>query len=169
MSILVRPIRPGQCQTVQDVIRLYLAQAGRDLSARSYETVACILRRFAKTCGDLPLAECRPFDLQCWLNDHPEYRSEWYRRCVVSTIKRCFNWTCEMELIERNPFAKLRCGRGHPERRRPMTDGQFQTLLRGSDPNFRRFLIFLKFTGCRPGEAARMRWAGVRCGETGVV
>src|SRR5438309_1519679 len=79
MSILVRPIRPGQCQTVQDVIRMYLAQARRDLAARSYETVACILRRFEKACGHMPLAECRPFDLQCWLNDHPEYRSEWYR------------------------------------------------------------------------------------------
>src|SRR5438270_10338337 len=112
MSILVQPVRPGQCQTVQDVIRLYLAQARRDLSARSYETVACILRRFEKACGHLPLTECRPFDLQCWLNDHPEYRSEWYRRCVVSTIKRAFNWTCEMELIDRNPFAKMRCGRG---------------------------------------------------------
>src|SRR2546430_13142433 len=67
MSILVRPIRPGQCQTVQDVIRMYLAQAWRDLSARSFETVACILRRFEKACGHLLLAECRPFDLQCWL------------------------------------------------------------------------------------------------------
>ncbi|HEV3081364.1 MAG TPA: site-specific integrase [Gemmataceae bacterium] len=169
MSILVRPVRPGQCQTVQDVIRMYLAQAQRDLSVRSYETVACILRRFEKACGDLPLAECRPFDLQCWLNDHPEYRSEWYRRCVVSTIKRAFNWACEMELVDRNPFAKLRCGRGHPERRRPMADEQFQTLLRGSDPRFRRFLVFLKFTGCRPGEAASMRWADVRFDEASVV
>src|SRR5437879_1196770 len=76
---------------------------------------------------------------------------------------------CEMELVARNPFATLRCGRGHPERRRPMTDEQFQTLLRGSDPNFRRFLIFLKFTGCRPGEAASMRWADVRFGEASVV
>jgi integrase len=154
---------------VQDVIRLYLAQAGRDLSPRSYETVACILRRFATTCGDLPLSECRPFDLQCWLNDHPEYRSEWYRRCVVSTIKRAFNWATEMELVDRNPFAKMRCGRGHPERRRPMTDEQFQTLLRGSDPRFRRFLVFLKFTGCRPGEAASMRWADIRFDEASVV
>jgi integrase len=72
-------------------------------------------------------------------------------------------------LVDRNPFAKLRCGRGHPERRRPMTDEQFQTLLRGSDARFRRFLIFLKFTGCRPGEAASMRWADVRFDEASVV
>src|SRR5207244_667783 len=151
MSILKTPAHRGQCQTVRQVIKMYLAQAKRDLSARSYETVSCILRRFEKACGRLKISKCRPFDLQCWLNDHPEYRSEWYRRCVISTIKRAFNWACEMELIHRNPFAKLR-SRGHPQRRRPMTDEEFQTLLRGADPTFRRFLIFLKFTGCRPGE-----------------
>jgi integrase len=130
--------------------------------------VACILRRFGKSCGRLRLEECRPFDLQCWLNDHPEYKSEWYRRCVISSIKRAFNWSCEMELIQRNPFAKMR-SRGRTQRRRPMTDEQFQTLLRGSDPTFRRFLIFLKFTGCRPGEAASTRWSDVRIEEACVV
>jgi integrase/AraC-like DNA-binding protein len=168
MSILSAPGRPGQCQTVHEVIEMYLAQARRDLSARSYETVSCILGRFDGSAGQLTLAECRPFDLQCWLNEHPEYRSEWYRRCVISTIKRAFNWACEMELIHRNPFAKLR-SRGRPQRRRPMTDDEFQTLLRSSDPTFRRFLIFLKFTGCRPGEAAGMRWADVHFEKGAVV
>ena len=168
MSILVAPARRKQCQTVHDVITMYLAQTKRDLAARSYETVSCILHRFDESCGHLSLTECRPFDLQCWLNDHPEYRSEWYRRCVVSTIKRAFNWTCEMELIQRNPFAKMR-SRGRTQRRRPMTDEQFQTLLRGSDPTFRRFLIFLKFTGCRTGEAASMRWGDLRVEEACVV
>jgi integrase len=107
-------------------------------------------------------------NLQCWLNEHPEYRSEWYRRCVISSIKRAFNWALEMELIQRNPFAKMR-SRGRPQRRRPMTDDEFQTLLRGSDPTFRRLLIFLKFTGCRPGEAASMRWPDVHCEEGAVV
>jgi integrase len=169
MSICSTPARRGQCQTVHDVIELYLAQARRDLTARSYETVECILNRFDESAGSLGLAECRPFDLQCWLNDHPEYRSEWYRRCVVSTIKRAFSWTTEMELIDRNPFARMRANRGPAQRRRPMTDEEFQILLRGSDPRFRRFLIFLKFTGCRPGEAASMHWASVHFDERAVV
>jgi integrase len=147
---------------------MYLAQARRDLSDRSYDTVSCILRRFDDSAGELSLAECRPFDLQCWLNEHPEYRSEWYRRCVISTIKRAFHWACEMELIQRNPFGKMR-SRGRPQRRRPMTDDEFQTLLLGSDPTFRRFLIFLKFTGCRPGEAAGMSWSDVHFEEGAVV
>jgi integrase len=50
-----------------------------------------------------------------------------------------------------------------------MTDEEFQILLRGSDRAFRRFLIFLKFTGCRPGEAASMRWADVDFDQNAVV
>src|SRR5262249_52560438 len=168
MSILITPASRKQCQTVHDVITMYLAQAKRDLAARSYQTVSCILHRFDETCGELSLAECRPFDLQCWLNEHPEYRSEWYRRCVISSIKRAFNWAVEMELVERNPFAKLR-SRGRANRRRPMTDEEFQTLLRASDVAFRRFLVFLKFTGCRPGEAASMRRGDVGFDEGSVV
>jgi hypothetical protein len=136
---------------------MYLAQAKRDLAARSYETVSCILNRFDESAGELALMECRPFDLNCWLNDHPEYALGWDRRCVVSTIKRAFTWATEMELVERNPFAKMRGSRGQTTRRRPITDQEFQTLLRGSNATFRRFLIFLKFTGCQPGEAASMR------------
>jgi integrase len=168
MSILVTPASRKQCQTVHAVITMYLAQAKRDLGSRSYETVSCILRRFDKACGKLRIAKCRPYDLQCWLNEHPEYASEWYRRCVISSIKRAFNWGVEMELVARNPFAKLR-SRGRANRRRPMTDEEFQILLRGSDAAFRRFLVLLKFTGCRPGEAASMRWADVRFEEGAVV
>jgi integrase len=50
-----------------------------------------------------------------------------------------------------------------------MTDEEFQTLLRGSDAAFRRFLVFLKFTGCRPGEAASMRWTDVDFDQRAVV
>ena len=77
MSILITRASRQQCQTVHNVIEMYLSQAKRDLAARSFETVSCILRRFDAYAGPLTLAECRPYDLQCWLNDHPEYRSEW--------------------------------------------------------------------------------------------
>jgi hypothetical protein len=69
MSILVPPARRGQCQTVNDVIAMYLAQARRDPSPRSYETVSCILCRFGKSCGCLRLAVCRAFVLA---HEHPE-------------------------------------------------------------------------------------------------
>src|SRR6516225_5110747 len=168
MSILRMPRTTEQCHTVHHVIAMYLAQARRDLSPRSYDTVACILRRFDAACGRLTLTECRPFDLQCWLNDHAEYRSEWDLRCAVSTVKRAINWALEMELVQRNPFAKLR-RRGRPRRRQPMTDEEFQTLLSGCDPTFRRFLIFLKFTGARPGEVSSMRWEDVDFEQAAVV
>jgi len=65
-----------------------------------------------------------------------------------------------MELVERNPFSRVRC-RGTLNRRTPMSDAEFQALMRHSPPYYRRLLVFLKFSGCRPGEAARIRWADV--------
>ena len=60
-------------------------------------------------------------------------------------------------------------GKSAPSRGNASSNEEFQILLRGSDAAFRRFLIFLKFTGCRPGEAASMRWADVRFEEESVV
>jgi len=42
-----------------------------------------------------------------------------------------------------------------------MTDEEFRALLRSSAAYFRRFITFLKFTGCRPGEASALRWAHI--------
>jgi hypothetical protein len=57
MSILNALSRPRQCETVHEVVETYLAQAQRDLSARSYETISCILSRFDESAGHLSLAE----------------------------------------------------------------------------------------------------------------
>jgi integrase len=42
-----------------------------------------------------------------------------------------------------------------------MTDEEFRQLLRHSDADFRRVLIWLHATGCRPGELLALRWRHV--------
>jgi hypothetical protein len=88
MSILSAPGRPGQCQTVHEVIEMYLAQARRDLSTRSYETVSCILHRFDESAGQMTLAECRPFDLQCSTRGAIRVVGSLSRRCIVLCRRR---------------------------------------------------------------------------------
>src|SRR5207245_2217044 len=46
-------------------------------------------------------------------------------------------------------------------RRRPVTDEEYQTLLRGADPQLRRLIVFLALSGCRPAEASAIKWADV--------
>jgi integrase len=50
-------------------------------------------------------------------------------------------------------------------RNRVMTRAEFGLLLRHSDRNFRRFLIALRLTGCRPGELSSLIWDWVDLDE----
>jgi len=158
---LQRPPMPRQCQTVHDVISLYLPQAKREVAATSYEYMARYLEKFDQDYGQVAVQDLRPFDLQFWLNQQTTLRSEATIRRIISGIKRVFNWALDMELIQRNPVGRYRSRGRLTNRRSPMRDEHFQALLRCSPPIYRRFLIFLKFTGCRPGEAAIMKWSDV--------
>jgi len=73
-------------------------------------------------------------------------------------------------LIDKNPFRGVQKRQGAP--RRPLTDAEFPALLRASagrtagrkrtpGARFRQVLVFLRYTGCRPGEAAGLTWADV--------
>ena len=75
------------------------------------------------------------------------------------TIKRNFRrarWNLSTAI--RSPSCEVAAEPGAGE--------EFHMLLRGSDPTFRRFLIFLKFTGAGPGEAANVRRSDVRFEST---
>jgi integrase len=67
-----------------------------------------------------------------------------------------FNWSVFDGRLDKNPIRGLHLPQGDP--RRAVSEAEFQTMLRGSSAVFRRYLIFLRFTGCRPGEAAGLRW-----------
>lgn len=78
-------------------------------------------------------------------------------RDTISTVQQVFNWAVRNDLLESSPlvgFVKPK-GRG---RNRIVTAEEFQALLRYSDRSFQRFLIAMKFTGCRPGELRHLTW-----------
>jgi integrase len=159
---------PRDNKTVHEVIELYLHHARADLEPRSYHDASKVLERFDRACGTLTVAKCRAFDLRQWLDEKWRAAANWTVRRVIATVKRVFNWALDAELIDKNPFARVR-HRGRGRRGRPMSQEDFQTIMRASSPSFRRFLVFLKFTGCRPGEAGMMKWSDVRFDQGCVV
>lgn len=81
---------------------------------------------------------------------------------AVISVKRCWNWGIENEVIPpKNPFDKLPLF--EPDgRQRVMTNQEFQSLLRHSwDSCFQRVLIALRYTSARPGEIRKLTWAQV--------
>lgn len=80
-------------------------------------------------------------------------------RDTLATVQFVFEWAVRNDIVDTNPL------RGYVkpaarQRSRVMTPQEFQTLLRASKRNapFRRVLIALRHTGCRPKELRTLTW-----------
>jgi integrase len=83
---------------------------------------------------------------------------------TITTVQGVLGWAVETERIDIHPVPKYkkpaaRC------RERVITRQEFAALLKHADRNFRRFLLALVSTGCRPGELRTLRWEWVDTGE----
>jgi integrase len=154
--------------TVRDLVERYLQLGMDDLSPANIEHKRRILGGFAEVFGTKTIAELRAIDIATWLAGHTSWRSAWTFNGALAAIRRLFNWSIEMELCERNPSQRVKLRRKNT-RRLPMTDEHFQTLMRYSDPIFRRILVTLKFTGARPAELTSTRWRDVRFEQRAIV
>jgi integrase len=164
----LRPFVPSAAQipdpkslTVQGAIDLWIAhdvkRTGRcSDSAKERER---LLREFCETFGSRLVSECCAGDLQFWLDAHERWKSDWTILRALRTVNRPFNWLHGLGVVT-NPFKGLT----HPpgERGRPMSPQEFQKFLRKTDAIFRRVLIFLRYTGVRPGELRELEWTHIQ-------
>lgn len=79
---------------------------------------------------------------------------------TIATVQCVFSWAVKHDLLIDNPLVGFEKPRGR-SRTRIITPAEFQSLLRHTDASFRRFLIALRRTGCRPGEARQLTWQAV--------
>ena len=76
---------------------------------------------------------------------------------TIATVQTVFSWAVKHDLIHENPLVGYEKPRGRV-RTRVITPAEFQSLLRHADPGFRKVLIALRFTGCRPVEIRTLVW-----------
>ncbi len=78
------------------------------------------------------------------------------------TIKTIFRKAFLTGRIQRDPTALWRLQAADPiERRRPMSDAEFERLLELAEPWFKPVLLILGATGARPSSIARLQWKDV--------
>lgn len=162
MQEQIKPYRPGPVydpKTVQELVDLYLAAEAANLSPDNLANKQAVFARFVPDFGHLRPDECQPLQLATWINEHPEWQSGWTVQRVLNDIKRVFNWAVGNNLIRDNPFRSVRVPRRKIKRRgRPMRHAEYMAGLRSSAPEFRRVLMFLRFSGCRPCEMRELVW-----------
>lgn len=145
--------------TVGDVIAWYEANEVRDFSPVALKERRRLWMLFRKHCGSLVVDEVRPLQLLEWLSGQAGARTNHTRRRFKATICRPFNVAASAGFIVRNPFAGLRIPDG--KNGRDWTDAEYQTVLRSASAYFRRFIVFLRFSGGRPGEARTLEWSHI--------
>lgn len=79
---------------------------------------------------------------------------------TIASVQGAFNWAVAQDMLDTNPLAGFQKPRAR-RRTRIITPEEFQSLLRHANPNFRRILIALRLTGCRPAEVRTLIWEWV--------
>jgi integrase len=189
-------LESGQ-HTVASVIDLYLEHARTRYAERSLYERQLLLQAFAEAHGFRKVndRDCLPFHLTSWLDAHAAWASDWTKAHVIAVIQRPFNWAAKQRLIACNPFRGVAHRPGEP--RRPLSDAEFRALLKAggrkrtfrpsprkaklypsdhkrrmrpsAGARFRQLVVFLRFTGARPGEVGRLKWEHVDCDNAVIV
>jgi integrase len=143
--------------TVASVIDCYLStEAGHTSTPRTLAERTRLLTDFKAQLNDTPITDCKPILLRAWATSHTTWQSDWTIRRAMATVQTCFHWAVRNGLTDRNPFAGVTHRVG--QRGRPMEDNEYRLLLRSTDARFRRVLLFLRYTGARPGEMTAATW-----------
>jgi integrase len=79
---------------------------------------------------------------------------------TLHAVQRVFAWAVEVEILDYSPLVGYRKPRPR-QRTRVIAPEEFRRMLRHSDVVFRRVLLALRLTGCRPGELRALRWEHV--------
>lgn len=158
------PVETGiTCQQVID----WFVSRKTSTSRPALVEIRRVLALFAARYGPIAVDKLIGDDLVSFVESHQGVKAgntvaRWYR-----TIKQPFNEADRLGKITRNPFKPVRIPRG--ERGRDLTPAEFSALLRRANPFFRRVLIFLRYSGARPGELRELTWAMIAWTATGAV
>lgn len=143
-------------QTVNCLLTDYICRTKDKQSLATFAERQRLLADFATTYGEANIDGLIADDLDRWIDAHPGWLSDWTQLRAVNTVKRVFNWAWKKGLITRNPFAEVTRPTG--PRGVPMPEKDFRAIAAAAEPELRRLLWFLRWTGARPGELADMTW-----------
>jgi integrase len=148
-----------QFGTIAELFTTYLERNKDRHCPRSFEEQCRLLNCFQAGVVVERIEDLIPDDLEGWIESNAQFRSDWTRRRIAATIKRPFNWAIRKGLLGTNPFAGVSYSPG--QRGKAITEADFRAFLRGSQPDVRRVLLFLRWTGCRPCELSALTWSNV--------
>lgn len=142
--------------SVRELVALYLQLELPELAPRSQKHRRRYLSAFSAQFGDNAWDAVYRSDVLAWVRSSTRWKADNTKLSVVVAVNRLFNWAAADRRISSNPVKGLTWNEGPP--RRSMTDAEYRTLLRRSPARFRRVLLFMRETGCRPQDVCNLTW-----------
>jgi len=154
--------------TVGQILDWYQDDAARHCNSAEAEKER---RRIWAICrhalGRRRVADCKAFDLLSLINAQKGLRSDNARRRWNGTLQRPFNAAERLGLIVKNPFRGLSFPAG--DEGRDWTEAEWSAMMRLAPLPFRRVLVWIRYSGMRPGEVRGLLADDVRIDQDKIV
>lgn len=154
--------------SVAGLCEKFLSHAEENLAAATYESYQYALQKLIDSLGRFDAHLVKPEDIDAFSLSLKGTLNDTSRAIVMRTVQRCFNWGVAKRHIPPHELGSIEKPRPRL-RDRFITDAEFRALLQATNTGrndrmgapFRRFLLAMEWTGCRPGELARLCWNDV--------
>ncbi len=146
----------------------FLADAHKHLAPKTYESYRYACQMFVDQFGGRLAHSIKPLDIRRFTQSLEERLNATTQGIVLRSLQRAFNWGVDEQLIPPHALGRIRKPSGI-RRDRFVTDAEFQSMLRSTAPlnghhhgaEFRRLLLAMDWTMCRPGELIRLQWSDI--------
>lgn len=151
--------------SVAGLCEKFLNDAEENLEPNTYDSYRYSCQKFVDEFGKRDAHTIEPLDITQFSAKLKRSLGDSTRGIILRSVRRCFNWGVEHRLIPPHQLGRIRIPQSK-SRDRFVTDNEFQTMLRATNPRdsrrtgapFRRLLLAMDWTLCRPGEIARLKW-----------
>lgn len=129
-------------------------------SLMKYRGLTRYLKQYFKTRAAQSLSEEQAFDFRDWLLKQLEPITARER---IGMLRSCWKWAIKRKLLGENPWADVRVKVPPKAKPKPFTTEEIGQILDycESEANYQHWRDFIQFclsVGCRPGEAAGLKW-----------
>lgn len=145
------PVAPPAISTVQELVDAFVARQESRVDPATVRTLRARLKYAVTAFGDRRVETLQPIELDVWRSSLPKLSAHYPFRA----LRQALEYAVAMELIDRNPTARIRNVRASADRReqRPFTSwGEVDAVAEEMDPRFAALPVVLVGTGLRPEE-----------------
>lgn len=146
----------AKAMTCDELVAFYLEGYRERVKTSSYDTAESALTGFSQDFKGIPAIRVDEVKAERWAREN---------RWRVPSVVTMMNWAYRKRLVSRNTFAGL-SHKGEGRRRiTPLTEAEVGKLARIAGELhgdlFNALVLFLGYTGTRPGEAFALLWSDV--------